>query len=320
MTEHPRPGAPRTRRAVTSAPIRAQVLAVLGVMVMVTGVILTLGVLGLARTASAANDLYDRNVQGTQLAGEMKYQMVFARFNAASGGYVQDPDKAAEFRAARDAALTEIGIIAEQYIDQAAPTPEQAAVLESIRADVAAYAAAIIRTDELLAAGRSSERDELVASTVAPLGKKVAESIGEISSMQVADSLAAAEAVQAASARTRAVSLAAGAIGVALSVVLALRFAGSLAGRLGRVAATASSVAAGDLTTRSGVDQGDEVGQVGVALDSAVAHIRELVGGVEDAVAGVAASADSLAGAQAEVASSAGQTSAQAGVVAAAAG
>jgi methyl-accepting chemotaxis protein len=304
------------RRSVTDLPVKVQVLAVLGATMALSILSLALGDVGLGTTTRTAQSLYERNVQGTHLAGEMKYQLVLARYNATSGGHAANPTDAAAYTKARDAALAEIGTVAQTYIEKATPTKDQLTVLESISTDVAAYADAIAQTDVLVAAGKLDERDKLVSSTVAPLGKKVAEEIDQISQLQIEDSARAAADAAATGSRTRLVSFAVGGTGLLASFVLALVFAGSLSRRLRTLAGTATRLAEGDLTVSSGLAQRDEVGRVGVALDTAVGTMRELVGGVDHAVREVLSSTDHLATAHAEVAAGAQQTSSQAGVVA----
>ncbi|NCT89855.1 methyl-accepting chemotaxis protein [Cellulomonas sp. APG4] len=310
----------RSPRSWSDLSVRWQVLIVLGAMMLVTAMTLVTASSGLRQTAATAGDLYSRNVQGTYLAGEMKSQMVLARYNAVSGGHAADPAAAQEFNAARDAALAQIGVLAEQYLAEAEPTPEQVGVLETIRDDVAAYADAIAETDRLMAEGRAADRDELVSSTVAPLGRQVAEALDQIAQLQVEDSAAAAADVASQSSRTQLVSAGAGVLGVLVSVALALAFAQSLARRLGVLASTAQHLSAGDLTAASGLRQRDEVGKVGLALDAAVARVRELLTGVDGVLREVADSAADLSRSQGDVAASSEQTSAQAGVVASAAG
>ena len=310
----------RRTRSLTDHPVRFQVLVVLGLMALVTVGIVGFDNVGLSQTDTAAQNLYSRNVQGTYLAGEMKYQLMFARYNAVSGGHATDDAARTEFSAARDAALAEIGVNAEKYIATAEPTDEQRALLQGISEDVAAYAAAILQTDTLVAAGKVSERDALVSSTVAPLGKNVAEAIDQISALQIEDAAAAADHAATTSTQTRIGSVVAGALGVLVSVLLALFFAKSLAGRLTRLTRVVGKLAEGDLTVSVGLEQRDEVGLLGAALDTAIGNVRELVVGVDESVAGVTRSAGDLTSAQSRVSAGSEQASVQAGVVAGAAG
>jgi methyl-accepting chemotaxis protein len=319
MSTPPSPSRRSARPGLTNLSVRYQILAVLGVVALLSALAVVVGDVGLRRTSSMAEDLYERNVQGTYLAGEMRYQMVLARYNAVSGGHAADPVAAKDFIEARNAALAEIGTIAERYIAEAAPTPEQVTLLEAIREDVAAYAEAVIHTDELVAAGEMAERDEFVASTVAPLGKQVAGAVDEISQMQIEDSAAAVDDAVAAGTQTRTITFGAGALGILASLVLALALTRSLTRRLGALADSARELAGGNLAVT--VEQGgrDEVGRLGAALDEAVGHMRELVAVVDEAARAVASSAETVSAAQTQVAAGADETSAQAGVVASAA-
>jgi two-component system OmpR family sensor kinase len=68
---------------------------------------------------------------------------------------------------------------------------------------------------------------------------------------------------------------------------VSLWFARSLARPLGRLAAAAERIGAGDLDARSGVKRGDELGQVGVAFDRMVERIAALLDANRSLVASV---------------------------------
>ncbi|MGY1781420.1 methyl-accepting chemotaxis protein [Geodermatophilus sp. SYSU D01036] len=88
---------------------------------------------------------------------------------------------------------------------------------------------------------------------------------------------------------------------------------------LRRVQVVAACLAAGDLTARTGIERGDEVGDVARALDAAQDELRAVLSAVAASADAVAASSEELSASSAQISASAEETSAQSGVVAGAA-
>jgi len=112
-------------------------------------------------------------------------------------------------------------------------------------------------------------------------------------------------------------------IAIVLGSVAALGLTLTIARRIMRplsaVTSMAAAMAEGDLTRTCGVDQNDELGRMGRALDAAVANLRGVLSGVVASADAVAASSEELSAASAQISASAEETSAQSGVVASAA-
>ncbi|SDD58259.1 methyl-accepting chemotaxis protein [Geodermatophilus telluris] len=126
----------------------------------------------------------------------------------------------------------------------------------------------------------------------------------------------AAHAEQSQAQWTTAVAIA---LGLVATLVLALGTARRIVRPLTSVLSVASALAAGDLTTTSGVRSRDEVGRVALALDEAQARLREVMASVVSSADAVAASSEELSASSAQISASAEETSAQSGVVAGAA-
>jgi methyl-accepting chemotaxis protein len=107
--------------------------------------------------------------------------------------------------------------------------------------------------------------------------------------------------------------------GIAIALALAWAIARAITRSTRRVQDVATALATGDLTVSSGLRTRDELGQMGQALDSAVANLREVLGGVASSADAVAASSEELSASSAQISASAEETSAQSGVVAGAA-
>jgi methyl-accepting chemotaxis protein len=303
-----------TNRSVTS-----QVATAIAMVAVVAVAIAALGIVGVSRMASATESMYAEDVTGTSLAGNMKYQMVFAQYNAVSGGFATDPAKRTASNAARDAAIEQIAVVAEQYLAEAKPDAAQTELLTTIQADVAAYAAAITEADGLVAAGRMDDRAELIASTLAPLGASITKNIDALVTLQVEGSAQANSDAAGLAAEVRLLTVIVAVFGVALALGLGFMVTRSLTAGIRKVKHVADGLAAGDLTRTSGLTQGDEVGQTAAALDVASANLQGLVSGVVELAETLAAALEQLAASNAEMAVGVDGASSQAGIVAEAA-
>jgi methyl-accepting chemotaxis protein len=109
------------------------------------------------------------------------------------------------------------------------------------------------------------------------------------------------------------------ALGVLLTVGIALWVTRRIVRPLSSVVAVAEALAAGDLTASTGVQRSDEVGRAAAALDAAQASLRSVLSGVVSSADAVAASSEELSASSAQISASAEETAAQSGVVAGAA-
>jgi methyl-accepting chemotaxis protein len=198
-----------------------------------------------------------------------------------------------------------------------APTPAAAAAVDDVEAGVDAWSAAL--------------RTEFQLLLVDP-GAAVAQAMGPTRDLrkayetQLADVLTAAEErltagagyeETVADAVRKMVVLSV--LGVGLAGVVGVLVTRSVTRGLGRLRETAQSLAAGDLTVSTGLDQGDEIGRLAGSLDEAMASFRTMVAGVAVSADAVAASSEELSASSAQISASAEETSVQSGVVSVAA-
>ena len=106
---------------------------------------------------------------------------------------------------------------------------------------------------------------------------------------------------------------------VAVAVALTVAVVRRLTRTVRAVQRSAEAMAAGDLTTPTGVTSSDEVGRMAAALDSAQESLRDVLASVVASADAVAASSEELSASSAQISASAEETSAQSGVVAGAA-
>ena len=142
--------------------------------------------------------------------------------------------------------------------------------------------------------------------------QKLIDSVSARSDASVASALADAQSAR----RTTLLALLAALVAAALLTRWVVR---SITGPLARCVVAVRALADGDLTSRAGLDRGDELGQLGDALDAASEGMRSAVAGFASSAAALGTSSEGLAQVSQRIADSAGQSSAQADVVSAAA-
>jgi methyl-accepting chemotaxis protein len=103
--------------------------------------------------------------------------------------------------------------------------------------------------------------------------------------------------------------------GVALAVIITR----GITGPIRSIGATLGSVGTGDLTTRSGIAQRDEVGAMATALDATVDRLRGMVGGIGQNAQGISSAAEELSATSKQLTGNAETSAGQAGQAAAAA-
>jgi methyl-accepting chemotaxis protein len=108
-------------------------------------------------------------------------------------------------------------------------------------------------------------------------------------------------------------------VGLLVAALLGLVVSRSVTGPLARVRDSLRAVADGDLTTRVGLEQRDEVGQAAQALDGAVIGLASLISSVATSADAVATGSQRLSASSTQISASAEETAAQSAVVAGAA-
>ncbi|WP_231503168.1 methyl-accepting chemotaxis protein [Blastococcus sp. URHD0036] len=107
--------------------------------------------------------------------------------------------------------------------------------------------------------------------------------------------------------------------GVLVAAYLIAGFLAATVSPIRRMRDTIRALTDGDLTTRTGIAQRDEIGQAAASLDEALAGLQTVIGSVVASAGAVAASSEELSASSAQISASSEETSAQSGVVAGAA-
>jgi methyl-accepting chemotaxis protein len=140
--------------------------------------------------------------------------------------------------------------------------------------------------------------------------------LDELKSIEEAAGRAFVEEARSAYESQRLLSIVLMLAGVVIALGLGLVVATGVARATHKVREVTDALAKGDLTRSSGLATRDELGQMGQALDTAVANMRSVLGSVAASADAVAASSEELSASSAQISASAEETSAQSGVVA----
>ena len=118
---------------------------------------------------------------------------------------------------------------------------------------------------------------------------------------------------------SRVVSIAVLAVGLLLALAVAVWVARGIVQALSKVKQVCHSLAGGDLTQTTGLHTRDEPGQMGQALDAALANLRETVSTIDGSATSLAGASERMSGVSQQIAASAEETTVQAQAVSAAA-
>ncbi|HEY0215659.1 MAG TPA: methyl-accepting chemotaxis protein, partial [Cellulomonas sp.] len=315
-------GRERRRRGTAGLGFTAKILLTVSVALVVTAGVGVMSMLAVRSMAGVAHTMYSQDVRGTALAGEMRFQMATARQNTVAALYQQavngGDDMIRQFTTARDAALQQVAVLGAEYADQPGLSSKQSAKIADVLTDVTAYQDKLTALAQAQAAGDSKTAGQLQQDT-APLGTSVTDGIDTLVQLQVDASHDSDRAAAALGTQRTWLILAGLVVGSVLSAGTGMLVARRLRTRLDKVGRIADAIAHGDLTARSEVTGGDEIGRTAQSLDAATEQLRGMVAGIVTTAQAVAAATEELSAASSQVVAGSDRTSAQAGVVATAA-
>ncbi|MEU0557776.1 methyl-accepting chemotaxis protein [Dactylosporangium maewongense] len=154
---------------------------------------------------------------------------------------------------------------------------------------------------------------------VAPVFAIINKDLDTLESAEAGAAAASAKAARDSYESNRTMAIVLLSIGMVGALALGLFVARGIVRSLQRVKAVCEGLAEGDLTRTTGLTSRDEPGQMGRALDTATARLRQTVSTIDGSAGRLAGASERMSGVATRIASSAAQTSAQAQTVAAAA-
>jgi methyl-accepting chemotaxis protein len=299
--------------------VATKITAAVGISVLVAVIVGVLGLQSLSSTADRTTQMYVQNTMGAQLAEELRFHYISYRLNATNATTATTPEAKQTASQLRDAEGAALQAAADKLRTATKPTPSVLATLDKVMAGWKAYLPMSEQASTLLASGQKAAYDDLRTNKIAPLSNQIVTELGALSQLQQKNAQASATAAKDAYSSTRTTLILTIVLGSLLALLAGIFVARSIAAALNRVRRTAERLAEGDLTQATDVRQGDEIGRMAAALDTARESLREVLAGVVASADAVAASSEELSASSAQISASAEETSAQSGVVAGAA-
>jgi methyl-accepting chemotaxis protein len=309
----------RPVRWVRDRGIATKITGAVGLAVLVAIVVGTLGLQSLSATASRTALMYQQNTMGAQLAEELRFHYISYRLNATNRNNAATPEARLAAEKQRDAEGLAMLASADKPRTETRPSAEVVAMLDEVMVNYDNYLVLADQATQLLVDGQRAAYDDLRVTKIGPLSDEIVADFAALSKTQQDGAAASAAAAEKAYESTRTTLIAAIVIGGVLALLAGIFVARSITGAVNRVRRTAERLAEGDLTQATNVQQGDEIGQMAAALDSARESLSAVMASVVASSDAVAAASEELSASSAQISASAEETSAQSGVVSSAA-
>jgi methyl-accepting chemotaxis protein len=267
---------PRGRRSLADVSVNIKILAAVGVASLVALAVGVVGLHALSESSAAAQKIYHSNLTSVDAAGDLTRAMSLVRLDLANHVISRDPASTERYAQSVEGHLTAVDEAFDAY--RATGPAADPAMIHKLEEDWAAYAG-IVR-EKQLPAGASKDlvawqktRDAEINPLLAVINEDVT-ALNEAEAADAAESAALARSDYTDSRTTSVVLLSAGLTGAGTLGMLVAR---GIVRSLRRVRDVCDSLATGDLTNTTGLTSRDEPGQMGAALDSAVARLRDTI-------------------------------------------
>src|SRR3954462_11980433 len=296
-----------------------KITAAVSVAVLVGILVGVLGLKALSGVGDRTEALYVQNTMGAQLTEELRYHYIAYRLQITMRNTASTPETKQAAEQQVDVEGAAVLSVADKLRTTTRPTPEVLAGLDAFMASWKDYQDKLTQLNQLADSGQKTQYEDFRAKQITPVSNEIVQGLQGLSQLQQETARASSVAATDAYGSTRTQLIVAIVVGSLLALLAGVFIARAIAGALDRVRRTAERLAEGDLTQATGVDQGDEVGGMAAALDTARENLRGVLSTVVSSADAVAASSEELSASSAQISASAEETSAQSGVVAGAA-
>ncbi|MDI6104329.1 methyl-accepting chemotaxis protein [Actinoplanes sp. NEAU-A12] len=279
-----------------------------GLAALVVGIV---GLQGMSAGSASAQQLYNSNVASVDALGELRAAVLQTRLTVVNHAVSRDPATKAKYEQAlaEDMKAIEQAFTNYRNSQPAADPP----AIDELFADYEAYSQ--LAADKLLPASRRNDIAEWQRIRDTELAPLMSEAMQDITDMNATEDRNAAETAAAAKSSyesRRSASLILLVAGLLLALGAGVYVARGIVASLKKVKAVCESLAIGDLTHTAGLTGGDEPGEMGRALDTAVAQLRETVTTIGGSAVALAGAAQQLTTVSADLQSGAADAAARA--------
>ncbi|MCW2675513.1 MAG: methyl-accepting chemotaxis protein, partial [Modestobacter sp.] len=302
------------RRSLRDVGVATKIVAAVAVSSVAALIVGVLGLSALSSTAAQTQAMHRSDVLGVDLVQEMRFQLMSIRFDGINRTYATDPAAVAKFADARQAGREAFQAAGARYLAETDPKAAQRTTVQDAVAGMDQYFTLVGQLDELAAAKNMVAWNQVRDTQVSPLTAKIVDDLNNLVGAQLEQSSVRAQQAEQAYTSTRTSLIVVLVIGIVAALGTGVFVGRAITGALLKLRDAAGRLAEGDLTTSTGVDQRDEVGQTAAALDKALVGLRAVLSDVAASADAVAASSEELSASSAQMSASAEETSAQSGV------
>ncbi|MET0423814.1 MAG: methyl-accepting chemotaxis protein [Actinoplanes sp.] len=291
--------------------VRTKILAAAATAGVVAGAVGITTLIALDHSSEAAQKIYSNNVAGTAKVAAIETGIIKVRLDVSNHIVSRDAANLKKYRTSFDTHVKQVDAAFDAYrAGSPAASPTELSALEAAWAKYVSVA-----EDKLLPA---SERGDVAGwqavrdAEVLPLMATTEAGLTHVTEAETAAAASSAAAAHQDYTTSRLISLILLVAGLLAAFAVAWRVAGGIRRSVGRVKDVCLALAAGDLTRTTGLTIGDETGQMGRALDTALVKLRSTVSTIDGSAVALSSAAAELSEVSTQIASSAEQTSAQA--------
>jgi methyl-accepting chemotaxis protein len=316
MSDSPKP--PRKRFSFADLSVNVKVLAAVALAALVALIVGINGIRSLSDASNSAQLIYRSNVASIKAVGDLRTAVTTARSDLANQALSPDQASVAKFT---QAFTNDLDAFSQAMTAYRSSNPAgDPAVIDKVQTTWAAYTK--VAQEEMLPVGAKNDLatwSRLRDTKTIPLLTTIFAEVAVLDRAETADAAKNAAAAKSGYESSRLTAILTLVIGVLLALALGALVARRIVQALIRVRTVCEALAAGDLTRTSGLTSGDEPGQMGRALDTAVGRLRQTVTTIDGSAASLASASEQMTGTATQIAASAEETSVQAQAVSAAA-
>ncbi|GIF02516.1 methyl-accepting chemotaxis protein [Actinoplanes siamensis] len=271
-------GAPvaRGRRSFADLSVNIKILTAVGLAALVALLVGVLGLSALADASRSAQLIYRSNVASIRAIGAVDKAMAQVQSDSANQALSLDAASTARFTEAVTADLQQVQAGLTAY-RQSYPAGDPA-VIDDLATKWQAYADLV--EEKQIPAGNNNDLTawaKIRDTQTQPLIDAVDKDLVTLTATEDADAARNAAAAQSTYDSSRIQSIVLLVVGLLLALGLGVFVARSIVRSLHKVKTVCDALAANDLTRSTGLTSRDEPGQMGRALDTAVAVLRQAV-------------------------------------------
>jgi methyl-accepting chemotaxis protein len=309
---------PPRRPSFADLSVNIKIISAILLAVVVAVVVGIVGLAGLDKVKTAADNIANGNVPSINEVGLLDAVVAQAQSDLANATISVDDATTQTFLSSFNDDVQEFTTNMADY--EASGPAGDAAVIADVKTKWTDFVT--VATGQMEAAGKASDvtaYQKIRDSDVTANMQSVGDDMDKLRAAEVAQASGNEAAASSTYKSSRLISILLLVIGALLALFIGLLISRQIVRSLAKVKNVCDGLAEGDLTRTSGLTTRDEPGMMGQSLDAALTTLRQTVSTIDGSAASLASASEEMTGTSAQIAASAESASAQALAVSAAA-